>query len=144
MDRIFTPWRLDYLVSARGDADQGCIFCSALESDDDRGKLILHRGRGIFVLFEGACNLHHVPVQVQPQQGRLELEAQTRPVLGRQPGDLGGLDQRGAVGGVEYGRLRPLVAREFFEQCLLLPEIEFAQEARQMRTDGSVEGNFAR
>jgi ATP adenylyltransferase len=47
VERLWAPWRLEYI--ARADEDDGCIFCRALESDDEAG-LILHRGREAFAL----------------------------------------------------------------------------------------------
>ena len=47
MDRLWTPWRFDYLKSGSGD-EQGqkdtCVFCS-IQSDltDDESKFVLHR-----------------------------------------------------------------------------------------------------
>jgi ATP adenylyltransferase len=47
MERLWAPWRLEYIEQA--DAEQGCIFCRALEGDDEEG-LVVHRGREAFVL----------------------------------------------------------------------------------------------
>jgi ATP adenylyltransferase len=47
MERLWAPWRLEYIEQA--DAEQGCIFCRALEGDDEEG-FIVHRGREAFVL----------------------------------------------------------------------------------------------
>jgi ATP adenylyltransferase len=44
---LFAPWRYEYLVS---DKSGGCIFCDAAASKDDEGKLVVHRGRRVFVL----------------------------------------------------------------------------------------------
>lgn len=48
MDRIFTPWRLQYLTAIRD--DQGCVFCEAQASGDDARVFILHRGPAAFVI----------------------------------------------------------------------------------------------
>ena len=47
MERLWAPWRLEYIKSA-GDED-GCIFCAALEGDDEE-RLVVHRGRRAIVL----------------------------------------------------------------------------------------------
>ena len=47
MERLWAPWRLEYIEQA--DAEQGCIFCRALEGDDEEG-LVVNRGREAFVL----------------------------------------------------------------------------------------------
>jgi ATP adenylyltransferase len=47
LERLWAPWRLEYVGKA--DQQDGCIFCRALEGDDETG-LVLHRGREAFVL----------------------------------------------------------------------------------------------
>jgi ATP adenylyltransferase len=46
MDFLFTPWRMEYIRSAK---QEGCIFCEMLEQDD-RDALILQRGRHAFLV----------------------------------------------------------------------------------------------
>ncbi len=49
MDRLWAPWRLEYIKSA--DEEQGCIFCLAPGGgDDDVERLVLHRGTHTFAL----------------------------------------------------------------------------------------------
>src|SRR5437867_5033562 len=51
MDRLWTPWRFDYIrkidpaVSAAG-----CIFCAIFSEDRDRANLILYRGKTAFIV----------------------------------------------------------------------------------------------
>ena len=47
MDRLWSPWRLQYVIST-GDA-RGCVFCKALSSDDTAA-LVVHRGRDCYVI----------------------------------------------------------------------------------------------
>jgi ATP adenylyltransferase len=47
MEQLWAPWRLEYIE--RADEHDGCIFCRALEGDDETG-LVLHRGRQAFAL----------------------------------------------------------------------------------------------
>jgi ATP adenylyltransferase len=47
VERLWAPWRLEYIEQA--DAEQGCIFCRALEGDDEEG-FVVHRGGAAFVL----------------------------------------------------------------------------------------------
>jgi len=49
MDRLWTPWRFDY-ISGLSHADSGCVFCTILSSHDDRANLVLHRGRNSYVV----------------------------------------------------------------------------------------------
>ncbi len=47
MDYLFTPWRMEYILSAK---KPGCIFCDMLEAGDDRELLIVHRGQLAFLV----------------------------------------------------------------------------------------------
>lgn len=48
LDRLWAPWRMDYVTTASKKA--GCVFCDALEINDDRRSHILFRGRLNFVI----------------------------------------------------------------------------------------------
>jgi ATP adenylyltransferase len=48
MERLWAPWRLEYVQNA--DKQDGCIFCAAAASDDDEAQLVVHRGEHAFVL----------------------------------------------------------------------------------------------
>ena len=47
MDRLWSPWRLEYVTGSR--KDTGCVFCEAPRSPDQRF-LIVHEGRLAFVI----------------------------------------------------------------------------------------------
>ena len=47
MEQLWAPWRLEYIKSA--DELPGCVFCRALEGEDEE-TLIVHRGERAFVL----------------------------------------------------------------------------------------------
>ena len=47
MERMWTPWRLDYILS---DKQAGCVFCNMLEAEDDRAMLILERDERAFLV----------------------------------------------------------------------------------------------
>lgn len=47
MQRLWTPWRMEYILSEKSD---GCIFCEMLEAGDDRACHILHRGQRAFAV----------------------------------------------------------------------------------------------
>jgi ATP adenylyltransferase len=49
-ERIWAPWRLDYVKDASKDLEQECIFCTKPEQDDDEANLIVHRGELCFVI----------------------------------------------------------------------------------------------
>ena len=69
MDRLYSPWRLDYVTAASGDAPAACIFCAALERDD---ALIVHRGVHTFVILNlFPYNNGHLMVVPNRHIGRL-------------------------------------------------------------------------
>jgi ATP adenylyltransferase len=47
MERLFTPWRLRYILSSQ---PEGCIFCEAPNAGDDASRLILARTRSNYVI----------------------------------------------------------------------------------------------
>ena len=47
MDRIWAPWRMDYIESAK---KPGCVFCEKLQSKKDKKNLVLYRGMETFIL----------------------------------------------------------------------------------------------
>ncbi len=47
MKQLWTPWRLEYILSAK---QEGCIFCDFVEQEDDRNNLILLRGERSFLM----------------------------------------------------------------------------------------------
>lgn len=48
--RIWAPWRLEYVKDAAKDESEECVFCAAADAGDDKGSLILHRGEKCFVI----------------------------------------------------------------------------------------------
>jgi ATP adenylyltransferase len=48
--RIWAPWRLEYVKDASKDKESECIFCAARAGDDDEANLIVHRGESCFVI----------------------------------------------------------------------------------------------
>lgn len=47
MKRLWSPWRLEYLKAPKTD---GCIFCEAVQSNQDRENLVLWRGERAFLI----------------------------------------------------------------------------------------------
>jgi ATP adenylyltransferase len=41
MEQLWAPWRLEYIKST--DEESGCIFCAAVDGDDEK-TLVVHRG----------------------------------------------------------------------------------------------------
>ena len=38
MDRLWSPWRMEYIESAHGEAGEGCVFCDLLEEPERSGE----------------------------------------------------------------------------------------------------------
>lgn len=75
MQRLWTPWRMEYIKSAAADDDEpsGCIFCELPASGDDRAALILRRSEHAFVILNRfPYNPGHLMVAPFPHVGRLE------------------------------------------------------------------------
>jgi ATP adenylyltransferase len=53
LDRLYTPWRFDYIKGASGEKTgfgDVCVFCALAARGDDEGSFILHRARLNFVV----------------------------------------------------------------------------------------------
>ncbi len=53
MDRLYTPWRFDYIKGASGEKTgfgDSCVFCALPARGDDEGSFILHRAERNFVI----------------------------------------------------------------------------------------------
>lgn len=48
MRRLFTPWRKKYITSTK--KKDGCVFCQAIEQNEDSETFIVHRGEHAFVI----------------------------------------------------------------------------------------------
>ena len=49
-ERIWAPWRLEYVKDAAKDSETDCIFCAKPNAGDDEAALIVHRGELCFVI----------------------------------------------------------------------------------------------
>ena len=81
MDRLWSPWRMDYV--SRADEATGCIFCAALDGKEDELTHVLHRGDDAFVLLNAfPYNTGHLMVAPTRHVGDLkELEPGGRATL---------------------------------------------------------------
>ena len=50
MERLWSPWRMEYIDAARDHKDEGCIFCDKPKLGDDEKALILTRGDEAFIM----------------------------------------------------------------------------------------------
>jgi ATP adenylyltransferase len=47
MKQLWCPWRIDYIL---GPKPESCVFCLPSHEDEDEERLVLHRGREVFVI----------------------------------------------------------------------------------------------
>src|SRR3954452_10839223 len=76
-ERLWAPWRLDYI---RGPKADECIFCRAVKSDDDEGNYVVHRGEHAFVILN-AFPYNNGHVMVAPYAHEPALDALDDPGL---------------------------------------------------------------
>src|SRR5438046_1625209 len=51
VERLWSPWRHDYIAKAAADTPHSCVFCEAQKNPaDDEQHFILHRGRHNFII----------------------------------------------------------------------------------------------
>jgi ATP adenylyltransferase len=76
-DRLWAPWRLEYI---RGPKAEECIFCRAVDSDDDEASYVVHRGERCFVILN-AYPYNNGHVMIAPYAHEPTLEALDEPTL---------------------------------------------------------------
>jgi ATP adenylyltransferase len=73
MERLWAPWRMEYIDSARNEEDAGCLFCEAPGMGDDEKALILARSDKSFaILNKYPYNSGHLMVAPFRHVGELE------------------------------------------------------------------------
>jgi len=50
MERLWAPWRMEYIDGIGKEAEKECIFCAKPAQDRDDENFILHRGKSVFLL----------------------------------------------------------------------------------------------
>ncbi len=51
MQRLFSPWRSEYIESFQFEKSDECVFCSAQkENEDDENSLLVYKGKEVFIL----------------------------------------------------------------------------------------------
>jgi ATP adenylyltransferase len=48
MDHLWSPWRMEYILSDK--SQNGCVFCEVLKMEDCVENLIIHRGKTAYVI----------------------------------------------------------------------------------------------
>jgi ATP adenylyltransferase len=79
VERIWAPWRLEYVKDASKDNEEQCIFCAALNAGDDEASLIVHRGERCFVILNKFpyTNGHLMVAPYEHVDSLEELDAET-------------------------------------------------------------------
>lgn len=79
MDRLWAPWRMQYLVTV-DKHEEGCIFCTKPQADEDEKNLILLRRKHCFVIMNlyPYNNGHLLIVPYRHTGGIHDLDADTR------------------------------------------------------------------
>jgi ATP adenylyltransferase len=74
MDRLWAPWRLEYLAAAKSsDTDAPCFLCRAFsENDDDRNHVVLRTAYSAVVLNRYPYNNGHLLVAPLAHKASLE------------------------------------------------------------------------
>jgi ATP adenylyltransferase len=74
VERLWAPWRLEYIQNA--DEQEGCVFCTARDGDDAE-RLVVHRGnRALVVLNKYPYASGHLMVAPNRHEGEFgELDA---------------------------------------------------------------------
>ena len=49
MERLWTPWRLEYVTGAASNMNDDCVFCAVFNGDTP-ASLLLHRGKRVYVI----------------------------------------------------------------------------------------------
>jgi len=63
MERLWAPWRFQYVKEAVKRTEEGCIFCEKPSESNDQENLILHRGKtGFIILNKYPYNNGHLMV----------------------------------------------------------------------------------
>ncbi|MCR4417397.1 MAG: HIT domain-containing protein [Ignavibacteria bacterium] len=51
MQRLFSPWRSEYIESFQNPKEEGCVFCNAQNEDvEDENSLLVYKGKEVFIL----------------------------------------------------------------------------------------------
>ncbi len=74
MNYLWSPWRMAYIQTPKN--QQSCIFCKALEENQDAENLILFRGKSVFVILNRypytSGHILVVPYAHQPSLEKLD------------------------------------------------------------------------
>ncbi|MCH7589629.1 HIT domain-containing protein [PVC group bacterium] len=74
MDRLWTPWRMEYIVDDK--KEEGCVFCAAFESKEDAKNTVLVRREKSFLVLNRYpySNGHLLAVPNRHVSGLIDLD----------------------------------------------------------------------
>jgi len=89
MERLYAPWRIDYILGK--EKESGCIFCTKPAGDTDEENLIVHRAEGAYTIMNKfpynnghllVCPYRHVSdiCDLSTEENGLLIEEVTRAV----------------------------------------------------------------
>lgn len=71
MERLWAPWRMEFIRELRAGSG-GCLFCELALAGDDRERLVLHRGSRCYVVMNRyPYNNGHMMIVPHQHAGRL-------------------------------------------------------------------------
>jgi ATP adenylyltransferase len=73
MERLWAPWRMEYIDSARDEEETGCLFCEKpKESDDEKALILARQEKSFAMLNKYPYNSGHLMVAPFRHVGQLE------------------------------------------------------------------------
>jgi len=73
LERLWAPWRMEYIRAKQQGADEGCIFCDKPAERKDRENLLLYRGR-LSAVFMNLYPYNNGHLMIAPYQHTASLE----------------------------------------------------------------------
>lgn len=74
MNRLWAPWRMEYIRPLRKAEPKGCLFCRVWKAEDDRRDLVLaRRDHALLMLNRFPYNAGHLMVAVGRHAARFEV-----------------------------------------------------------------------
>jgi len=79
-EKLWAPWRMQYIEGVDTENEGGCIFCSKPQADNDRENYILHRAKNCYIIMNiyPYSNGHLMVVPYNHTTNLGELASETR------------------------------------------------------------------
>ncbi len=72
MERIWSPWRMEYIEAPRDQEDEGCVFCALLVDESGEGRILTRTDLAFVTLAKYPYNPGHLLVLPTRHTGELE------------------------------------------------------------------------